>query len=171
MFRRICCCVRFLPLMRKKTIKNVVLFKKKHPRHSSSSPGRREGSAELAWPGATPPMPRARPSRGSVGDPQPHTASPGPLPARCAAEERLPFTTRCLGCALFPSAFHWSHWRDARVMFVATFFFCFKMVISARLYLPCKDPCSGSDWQLAQEWGLNPVNPHQVLKISQQIEL
>lgn len=29
------------------------------------------------------------------------------------------------------------------------------------LYFFCKDPFGGNDWQLVQEWGLNPVNLYQ----------
>lgn len=48
--------------------------------------------------------------------------------------------------------------------------FALKWYQRMTLSVLCKDPFSGSGWQLVQEWGLNAVNLLPVLEISQQIE-
>lgn len=48
--------------------------------------------------------------------------------------------------------------------------FALKWYQRVTLYVLCKDPFSGSGWQLVQEWGLNPDNLLPVAEISQQIE-
>lgn len=40
--------------------------------------------------------------------------------------------------------------------------FALKWYQCVTLYILCKDPFSGKDRQLVQEWGLNPVNLYQM---------
>lgn len=49
-------------------------------------------------------------------------------------------------------------------------FFALQWYQHTALHILCKEPFSGIDWQLVQEWGLNPVNLLSVAEISQQIE-
>lgn len=48
--------------------------------------------------------------------------------------------------------------------------FALKRYRRVTLHVLCEDPFSDNDWQLVQEWGLNPVNLLPVVEISQQIE-